>query len=435
MKQFLDLSKSTFAIYGLGITGLSVIKYFHKYSYRNYIIWDDNKKLKKKWKLNKKKEKEFLNLLNFVDYIIVSPGININKSKIRESLIENKHKIITDLDLFYMFNPNIKSIVITGSNGKSTACKIIEHVLKKNNINTKLGGNIGKPILNLNLKSKPLVVVEASSFQLAYSKFVKPDYALVLNITNDHLDWHGNFKNYVESKLKIFSLQDQNDYAFLNDNKLNKKFKLKKFKSKLKFIDIKNYRKIKNKIQNNYLNLKINEENMSFVYTLSKILKISDESFVKSLKTFKGLQHRHEVFYRKKNKIFINDSKATSFQATKFALESNRNILWIVGGLPKIGDKFKLKNLKENTIKTYIIGKHLKKFKNELSGEVKFEVSKTLKKAVNSIFKDMKEIGNKRLTILLSPASASYDQFKNFEERGSQFKALIKNYARINRKK
>ena len=236
--------------------------------------------------------------MNFVDYIIVSPGININKSKIRESLIENKHKIITDLDLFYMFNPNIKSIVITGSNGKSTACKIIEHVLK-NNINTKLGGNIGKPILNLNLKSKPLVVVEASSFQLAYSKFVKPDYALVLNITNDHLDWHGNFKNYVESKLKIFSLQDQNDYAFLNDNKLNKKFKLKKFKSKLKFIDIKNYRKIKNKIQNNYLNLKINEENMSFVYTLSKILKISDRSFVKSLKTFKGLQHRHEVFYKK----------------------------------------------------------------------------------------------------------------------------------------
>ena len=433
MKQFLDLSKSTFAIYGLGITGLSVIKYFHKYSYRNYIIWDDNKNIKKIWKLNKKKEKEFLNLLNFVDYIIVSPGININKSKIRESLIENKHKIITDLDLFYMFNPNIKSIVITGSNGKSTACKIIEHVLKNNNINTKLGGNIGKPILNLNLKSKPLVVVEASSFQLAYSKFVKPDYALVLNITNDHLDWHGNFKNYVESKLKIFSLQDKNDYAFLNDNKLNKKFKLKKFKSRLKFIDIKNYRKIKNKIQNNYLNLKINEENMSFVYTLSKILKISDESFVKSLKTFKGLQHRHEVFYKKKNKIFINDSKATSFQATKFALESNRNILWIVGGLPKIGDKFKLKNLKENIIKTYIIGKHLKKFKNELSGEVKFEVSKTLKKAVNSIFKDMKEIGNKRLTILLSPASASYDQFKNFEERGSQFKALIKNYARINR--
>ena len=433
MKQFLDLSKSTFAIYGLGITGLSVIKYFHKYSYRNYIIWDDNKNIKKIWKLNKKKEKEFLNLLNFVDYIVISPGININKSKIRESLIENKHKIITDLDLFYMFNPNIKTIVITGSNGKSTACKIIEHVLKNNNINTKLGGNIGKPILNLNLKSKPLVVVEASSFQLAYSKFVKPDYALVLNITNDHLDWHGNFKNYVESKLKIFSLQDKNDYAFLNDNKLNKKFKLKKFKSRLKFIDIKNYRKIKNKIQNNYLNLKINEENMSFVYALSKILKISDGSFVKSLKTFKGLQHRHEVFYRKKNKIFINDSKATSFQATKFALESNRNILWIVGGLPKIGDKFKLKNLKENIIKTYIIGKHLKKFKNELSGDVKFEVSKTLKKAVNSIFKDMKEIGNKRLTILLSPASASYDQFKNFEERGSQFKALIKNYARINR--
>ena len=96
---------------------------------------------------------------------------------------------------------------MTGTNGKSTTCKILEHVLKKNKINASLGGNIGRPVLDLNLKSQPLVIIEASSFQLAYSKFVRPDYAAILNITSDHLDWHGSKKKYINSKFKIFSNQ------------------------------------------------------------------------------------------------------------------------------------------------------------------------------------------------------------------------------------
>ena len=123
-------------------------------------------------------------------------------------------------DIFYLLNPGIKSIVITGTNGKSTTCKIIEHVLKKNNINVSLGGNIGTPILNLNLKKNPLVVIEASSFQLAYSKFIKPDYAVILNITKDHLDWHGSMDSYIQSKLKIFSLQERDNFAFINSNNI-----------------------------------------------------------------------------------------------------------------------------------------------------------------------------------------------------------------------
>ena len=203
----LNLSKKSFAVYGLGTTGRSVINYFNKISFKNYIIWDDNKILKKYWHLDKEKKKDFLRQLNFVDYIIVSPGINIKKSELRKVLLKNRFKIITDLDLFYIFNPRARSIVVTGTNGKSTTCKIIEHVLKKNKTNTILGGNIGRPVLSLNLKKNPLVVIEASSFQLFHSKFVKPDYALILNITNDHLDWHGSMNNYIESKLNIFSFQ------------------------------------------------------------------------------------------------------------------------------------------------------------------------------------------------------------------------------------
>ena len=119
------------------------------------------------------------------------------------------------------------------------------------------------------------------------------------------------------------------------------------------------YEKIKNKIINNYLNSKVNDENMSFVFTLSKIFKIKEKSFINAMKSFKGLSHRFEIFLRKKNITFINDSKATSFKATQPALSSLKNIYWIVGGLPKKNDKIKVLKYKNNIIKSYLIGKIL----------------------------------------------------------------------------
>ena len=160
------------------------------------------------------------------------------------------------------------------------------------------------------------------------------------------------------------------------------------------------------------------------------MLRISEKSFVRSLKSFKGLPHRYEIFLKKNNKVFINDSKATSFQASKFALQSNKNIFWIVGGMPKLGDRFDLGKMKNNIVKSYIIGNHMRNFKRQLNGKIDFQLSRTLNNATISIFKDIKSIADKKITILLSPASASYDQFKNFEERGNQFKSLIKNYAK-----
>ena len=426
------LRHKNFAIYGLGVTGRSVIRYFDKNGMKNYVLWDDNKKVFKRFLGSKyrRMKSDFLESINFVDYIIVSPGININKAKLKKVLFKNKHKIITDLDLFYLLKPYLKSIVVTGTNGKSTTCKIIEHVLKKNHVKVNLGGNIGSPILNLNSKKNSLIVIEASSFQLAYSKFVKPDYGLILNITKDHQDWHGSMNKYIESKFKIFSLQKKNNFAFINSKKLLKRFRKNKYASKLTFVAGEDYKKIKNKIKNNYLNSESNQENMSFVYALSKILKIKEKPFIKSLKSFKGLNHRHEIFYKKNNKIFVNDSKATSFEASKFALKNNKNILWIVGGLPKVGDRFELEKVKKNIIKAYIIGKYTKHFKRILRGKVNFQSCGTLKNASISIFKDIKNSKDKKNTILFSPASASYDQFKNFEERGNEFKKLISNYAR-----
>ena len=158
---------------------------------------------------------------------------------------------------------------------------------------------------------------------------------------------------------------------------------------------------------------------------MSKILKINEKSLINSLKSFKGLPHRHEIFYKKNNKTFINDSKATSFESSKYAIKNNKNIFWIVGGLPKSGDKFQLGEIKKNIVKTYIIGKHMKSFQKYLKKSVNLQLCTTLKKSIIAIFKDIRNIKNRKITILLSPASASYDQFKNFEERGNYFKSLI----------
>ena len=420
-----NLKELSFLIYGLGITGNSVLNFFKKNNIKNYKVWDDKKKHLYKNKRPNNLDEELAN----VDHIVLSPGVSLQNSKNKKKLIKYRNKIITDLDLAFLFKRFYKSIVVTGTNGKSTTCKIINHLLNKNKFNSLLGGNIGTPVLNLKSSKKNFLIMEASSFQLAYSKFLKPDYAILLNITNDHLDWHGSMKNYINSKFKIFTNQNQNQYSFIN-----KKFKLnfykRNLKSKLLIPEIQKYKKIKFKIKNSYLSLNINDENTSFVYSLSKVLKINEKHFINALNSFQGLPHRYEIFLKKKNCIFINDSKATSFQATKYALQNTKNIYWIVGGLPKKNDKINVKNLKKNIIKSYIIGNHVNFFKKDLQSQIKICVTKNLKNSIKQILEDIKLYKKKQNIILFSPAAASFDQFLNFERRGEEFKRLTKIYAR-----
>jgi len=423
----LDLKKKSFLVYGLGVTGRSVINFFKKKKIKNFFVWDDKVNLRQNF--NNENFLKLYDIIKKVDYIILSPGISLKNAKHRKNLLQYQKKIITDLDLFYLTNSKFKSIVITGSNGKSTTCKIIYHLLKKNNFKVGMGGNIGTPILNLKVKKNIFLVIEASSFQLSHSKFIHPNYAILLNITNDHLDWHGSMNEYVKSKFKIFNLQKKKNFALI-DEKFTKKFKKEKYLARVIIPNFKEYQKIKLKLKNVYLKSNINDQNMNFAFSLSKLLKIKKKSFVKSMHTFCGLPHRHEYFLRKKNITFINDSKATTFHAAKFALSNNKNIYWILGGLPKDKDKIVLKDIKKNIIKSYIIGKNPVFFKNQLKHQTKSCVKGNLKKAILQILKDMKLLKKLENTILLSPSAASFDQFKNFEQRGNEFKRLSKIYAK-----
>lgn len=422
MVQINRFKEKSFLIYGLGASGQSVVKFFKKNNFKNFKIWDDNqKKIFKKYKIQNLKK-----ILKDVNYIVLTPGVSLLKNKI---LSKYKKKIITDIDLFFLTKSKFKSIVVTGTNGKSSTCKLLEHILKKNKLKCCVGGNIGTPILDLKNFHNSYVIIEASSFQLSHSKFICPDYALFLNFTNDHLDWHGSRNNYLQAKMKIFKLQKKNQYAIIN-KKLKKEFFKKKFSSKLIFPDSKNYKKLKNKIKNNYLISKINEENMSFTYSLSRLLRIKESSFIKAMGTFKGLSHRFEIFLKKKNATFINDSKATSFTASQLALSSLKNIYWILGGLPKRGDKLNISKFKNNIIKSYIIGKHINFFKSQIKDKLPFSVTKNLNNSLAKIIKDINNQKKDNQTILLSPAAASFDQFINFEMRGEVFKKLCKKYAK-----
>ena len=420
MLQSSKLKELSFLVYGLGLSGRSVINFFKKNHIKNFEVWDDNKKnIYKKYI-----SKDLTQTLNKVDYVVLSPGISLLKNK---KLNKFKKKIITDLDLFYLQNNRSKSIVVTGTNGKSTTCKLLAHLLQKNKFKCSLGGNIGMPILNSTNFRKSFVVIEASSFQLSYSKFICPDYALFLNFSNDHLDWHGTKNKYLNSKLKIFHLQKKKNFAIINKN-LKKEFIKNKFLSKLMIPKIKDYRKIKKKIKNDYLTSNINDENMSFVYTISKLLKIREKSFLKAMKSFQGLSHRFEIFLKWKNIIFINDSKATSFMASESALRNLKNVYWILGGLPKRNDKFKLSKIKKNITKCYLIGKNINFFKNQVKGRIDFSITKNLRNSIIRILKDIELKKHTNKYILLSPGAASFDQFENFEKRGEEFKRLCKKY-------
>ena len=418
------------AIYGMGLTGSSALQTLKKLGAKVF-CWDDNPQVRKKIKKLNFNPSKFWLSKNLLDYIIISPGIDINKCKISRYLKKNSDKIITDIDLFFELNKNALIVAITGTNGKSTTCKIIEKILKIAKRNVKTVGNIGNPILYFSrTKKKYIYILEVSSYQLEYSKLFRAKHSAILNISHDHLERHKNMKNYTKAKSRIFFGQKKSDYSYINfadknSKNLSKIFKSKKLKSKLVTINRFNYNFLIKKIDNKYFKSKSNIENMLFAYKIAKNLRISDKVIIKALNEFKGLPHRQEIVFANKSLLCVNDSKATSFEACLQSLLSYSQIYWIVGGLPKHQDRFYLKNVKNKIIKAYIIGKNISFFKKQIANSIPYIVSNNIQRAIKNVYKDLKLNNRFKKTILLSPAAASFDQFNNFEDRGESFKKLI----------
>ena len=420
--------KKNFLIYGFGKSGFASYKFLHKKN--DCKIIDDNKKnipIKYKHKtINHKQLKK-----NNFDYIVLSPGIDINRCKLSKYLKINSSRVITELDIFYLSYPKIKKITITGTNGKSTTSKLLYDVLKEHRKDVRLTGNIGNPtLLERDLKNNTLFVIEASSYQLEYSKYYRSEYSIILNLSTDHLERHGNFKNYIKAKFKLMQNQSKNNYAFIENNNylFNKLIKKNKIKSKIFRVNYEKYQKYYKLITNNYFKNKCNIKNLSFIFALSKNLKISYKKIIKVTNKFKGLDFRQQIIYESKKLTIINDSKSTSLSATLPLLESFKNIYWILGGLAKKGDQLKLEKRYFGKIKAFIYGKDKVFFSKILSNKIKYKISKNLNYSLLLVFKDLRKRVEEKKIILFSPSAASFDQFNNFEDRGKYFNKIIKNY-------
>ena len=406
--------KKKFLIYGYGISGKSVEKYFiNKKCYYN--IYDDHKKLSNKKVISKK---HLLNKINEYSYFVVSPSINIEKNHF---LYRYKKKILIDLDLLSLEISSQKIVGITGTEGKSSTCNYIKEILSKK-YNTKIIGNFGNTILdkkNLTsyLSKIDILIIELSSFQLDKLKFLKIHYALITNIFSDHLDYHKNLRNYISSKFQIQNLLFEKSYLFLsrkNFFKYQKLIKINKNRIILNIDDIP-FRKD--------LNNHIKQLNLSLV---KKLINMIDSKIkIKNFKFKNTLKYRNQLVYKANDLKIYNDSKCTNLNNAIYKnnlINSSQKILILGGKLKKqhINSKFKV----TNTL-VLIFGNHHNLFYDRLSlvdsNYFKFNNLNELIDFLKLLLKT-----HKYNHILFSPGGESYDVYKNFLSRGKHFNQLIK---------
>ena len=411
------------AVFGLGISGTSVAHFLLDKG-ADVVVWDENKnkldditdKNLKISDLNKTDLKQF-------DFIVVSPGIS-NENPICKNAIKNKIPLIGEVQLLWETNRQAKYIGITGTNGKSTTTALISHILNTAKIKNVVGGNFGTPAVSLEKLNKgEFYILEMSSYMLERTPNVNFDISLFINLTSDHLQWHKTMDNYFNAKAKIFNnIKDDNIPIICTDDKYGKKLD--------KQINHKNKITVSAKdIKKSYDNLKgkHNNQNIACAVAVAKQVGIDEDTIENAIKSFKGLKHRQQIIKDDNNILFINDSKATNPVSATNALSSYKNIYLIAGGQEKDSDYTILSKNIKNVIKVFVIGENSKNLLDYLeTTKIPYENCQTLENATLKAYETAKK-NNKDIkkVILLSPACASFDKFKNFEHRGDCFIKIV----------
>ena len=305
-------------------------------------------------------------------------------------------------------------------------------VLKDQKVDVRLVGNIGNPVLlEKKITNKTVFVIEASSYQLEYSKLFKSNISLIINISPDHLERHKTIDRYVIAKFKLLKDQSKKDFTILNAKNfyIKRQLKSKNFSAKIikikKEIDSSFFKKINNQ----YFNTDGNKENLKFILEVAKILKLKKNFLINTLNRFKGLKYRQEIIFQSKKLTIINDSKATTFSSSVSSLKSLTNVHWIVGGQAKKGDRLLLSKKNCKNFKAYIFGANKSFFISKIKNIMKYESFLNLKSVIKKLSLEIKV--DRKIThkiILFSPSAASFDNFKNFEKRGEYFNQLVKKY-------
>ncbi len=381
------------------------------------------------------------------DEIIKSPGIP-EKATIIQKIREKNISVISEIEFAFRHIGKSKVIAITGSNGKTTTTALIFHICKHAGKDCAMVGNIGYSFAKQVVEDpKQLYVVEVSSFQLDDIKTFRPDVAVLTNITEDHLDrYEYNVQHYVHSKFKIAENQQPGDVFIYNlDDETTMKnidtYPIKSTKAPITMskelpqgaylMNAKMHLKWKSEemqmsVEDFAIKGKHNQYNSMAASMAATAIDIRKEKIREALQTFESLEHRMEPVSTIKGVEFINDSKATNVNSTWFALESmTKPVILILGGVDKGNDYSLLKELVKEKVRSIVcMGTDNRKIHEAFGDTVSLIVNtESAKEAVQAAF----HFANKGDVVLLSPACASFDLFKNYEDRGNQFKQAVKN--------
>jgi len=440
------------ALFGLGGSGLATAKALVAGGAK-VIAWDDNPDSVAK----AAGEGIATADLRTIDWpaqaaFVLSPGVPLTHPKPHWSVDLARAagvEIIGDVELFVRerraYAPDCPFIAITGTNGKSTTTALIAHILKSSGRDTQLGGNIGTAILTLDPpKAERYFVVECSSYQIDLAPTLDPTAGILLNLTPDHLDRHGTMQHYADVKERLVAgsgtavigiddsysalIADRVERAGVTVRRISKRSVvadgLYADGSRIveahggtssPLVDLDGIQTLKGSH---------NAQNAAAAIAACLAVGVSREEIRAGLKSFPGLKHRMQPVGRRNQVVFVNDSKATNADAAAPALSSYERIYWIAGGLPKEGGIVSLGPLFPRIVKAYLIGEAAPAFAATLGEAVPYEISGTLERAVAHAAEDAGD-DTTPSAVMLSPACASFDQFKNFEVRGDAFVACV----------
>jgi UDP-N-acetylmuramoylalanine--D-glutamate ligase len=450
-----EIKKTRFSVLGAGRSGIAITKLLINNGAKEVLLSDEKQLAENSLNIatdNLRIESEgfFESILDY-DVIIKSPGIPPSKEILVKAKDLNK-KIYSEVEAASWFCP-APIIGITGTNGKTTTTVLIGEIFKNAGYKTFVCGNVGKAFSEIvsEVTNDSIVVLELSSFQLEDIDTLNPNVSIILNITPDHLDWHGSFENYLNAKLKISNNQTENDVLVYNYDDDILRDGLKDYKKNIAAISITEnlyesnfnsgaymlngmlyyFNKEKNQLddvvlrKDVYLKGNHNIYNVLASIVTAKKFGISCDEIEETLMKFKGVEHRIE-FVRELNGVsYYNDSKATNIDALIVALQSfDRNVILILGGKDIDNDYSIVRDLVNEKVKEIIaVGSSKEKINNFFSPFKKVYSANSYEDAVTYSYKSS-TAGD---TVLLSPACKSFDMFGNFEERGIKFKELVNN--------
>ena len=444
--------KGLVAILGSGESGRGAAILAKKVGYEVFV--SDSNKISKQTKLLFKKlsidyeeNHHSIDKIIKADKVIKSPGID-KKSDLIVDINKKGIDVISEIE-FGFLQTDSKIIGVTGSNGKTTTASMIYHILKKSGFNVALAGNIGKSFSESIAEQKyQIYVLEISSFQLDNIMDFSADISVITSISPDHLDrYNYDFNEYIKAKLRITLNQSINQFLIFNSDDKELKKAVKKYAQnvtqfpyglshpkgdltttvKKKSIIVKEKKNINMYDTLNFsLKGRHNLLNAMAAVSVARLLKVSNKCIRDSLISFSNVEHRLEEVLKIQNITYINDSKATNVNATFYALESMEGqTVWIAGGIDKGNNYMELLPLVREKVKSIVcIGLDNEKIIESFSPVVDVLVeTQSMSEAVKIAHK----LANKKEYVLLSPACASFDLFKNFEDRGNQFKKAVRN--------